>query len=207
MPFHPDQTYPPGIGVDEVGRGAWCGPVIVAAVWFDPAQLDPDLLLQLDDSKAIASPRRRAVLAQKIQSSVPWALGAGSVRTIDRDNILQATLQAMDQAVQRLPQTGAVFIDGQHVPKGLAGRAQAIIQGDAQVPQIAAASIIAKVCRDRMMEILGQRYPGYGWERNVGYGGNAQHAHTIGLHQLGITRHHRKSFKPVREAERMHAAG
>ncbi|MGH1592173.1 ribonuclease HII [Methylobacterium phyllosphaerae] len=189
-PFDPARaaTYPTAIGCDEVGRGALCGPVVVAAVWFDPAAIPADLLAALDDSKRVPEPVRQR-LAPQIQAHARVAVAAGSRALIDRINIRAATLDAMARAVARLGLAAPVLVDGRDALPGLPGRA--VIGGDRMVPQIAAASIVAKVFRDGLMRRLARRHPGYGWERNVGYG---TAVHRAGLAQLGRSPHHRLSF-------------
>jgi ribonuclease HII len=190
MPFDPARAaeYPAVIGCDEVGRGALCGPVMVAAVWFDPVALPPDLLAALDDSKRVPEPVR-ARLAPLIRTHGHVAVAAGSRALIDRINIRAATLDAMARAVARLGLDAPVLVDGRDALPGLPGRA--VVGGDRLVPQIAAASIVAKVFRDDLMRRLAERHPGYGWERNVGYG---TAVHRVGLTKLGRSPHHRLSF-------------
>ncbi|WP_294391976.1 ribonuclease HII [uncultured Sphingomonas sp.] len=182
--------FPPVIGCDEVGRGALCGPVVVCAVWFDPQDLPKGLLGRLDDSKRI-DPAEREALFPIIARAAQVSFAARSARYIDVYNIRNATLQAMHQAVTRLAVAAPVRIDGIDVPKGLSGDAQAVVKGDGKVPQIAAASIMAKVVRDRLMAKLAERHVHYRWEQNAGYGTKA-HRDAIRLH--GHTRHHRCSF-------------
>jgi ribonuclease HII len=182
--------FPPVIGCDEVGRGALCGPVVVCAVWFDPAALPKGVLGRLDDSKRIERDEREELypLIARV-SRVSFA--ARSARTIDRINIRNATLQAMHQAVSRLRVEAPVRIDGIDVPRDLAGDCQAVVKGDGKVPQIAAASIMAKVLRDRLMAKLGRRHACYRWDSNAGYGTKA---HRTAIVEFGHTRHHRRSF-------------
>ncbi|MCJ2144535.1 ribonuclease HII [Methylobacterium sp. E-066] len=190
LPFDPARAadYPAVIGCDEVGRGALCGPVVVAAVWFDPSAIPPALLAALDDSKRVPEPIR-AQLAPLIRTHARVAVAAGSRALIDRINIRAATLDAMLRAVSRLGIAAPVLVDGRDALPGLPGRA--VIGGDGLVPQIAAASIVAKVFRDELMRRLAERHPGYGWERNVGYG---TAIHRAGLTRLGRSPHHRLSF-------------
>lgn len=182
--------FPPVIGCDEVGRGALCGPVMVCAVWFDPEALPKGVLGRLDDSKRIDREEREE-LYPIIARVSKVSFAARSARYIDVYNIRNATLQAMHQAVTRLGIDAPVRIDGIDVPRGLAGDARAVVKGDGKVPQIAAASIMAKVMRDRLMARLGQRHAHYAWESNSGYGTTA-HRNAIRAH--GHTRHHRQSF-------------
>ena len=189
-PFDPDLAarYPIVIGCDEVGRGALSGPVVVAAVWFDPAALPPDLLSALDDSKKLPEPVRNR-LAPLIRRHGRVALAAGSPALIDRINIRAATLDAMARAVTKLGIDAPVYVDGRDALPGFAGKA--LVGGERLVPQIAAASIVAKVMRDAFMRRLARTHPGYGWERNVGYG---TALHRAGLATLGRSAHHRMSF-------------
>jgi ribonuclease HII len=182
--------FPAVIGCDEVGRGALCGPVVVCAVWFDPEALPKGILGRLDDSKRIEREEREELypLIARV-SRVSFA--ARSARYIDVYNIRNATLQAMHQAVTRLRIEAPVRIDGIDVPRGLSGDARAVVKGDGKVPQIAAASILAKVMRDRLMARLGQRHIPYSWDTNSGYG---TPAHRDAIRAHGHTRHHRQSF-------------
>lgn len=181
-------------GVDEVGRGPLCGPVVAAAVILDPRNL-PRELAGLDDSKRL-SPQRRAHFADILRGCAVIGIGAASVTEIDGINILQASLLAMHRALAVLPSIpDAALIDGNRAPKGLGFPAQTLVKGDQLSLSIAAASVIAKVVRDRAMVQLAMRYPGYGWDRNAGYG-TAEHLAALLL--LGATPHHRRSFAPVR---------
>ncbi|MGF1475631.1 MAG: ribonuclease HII [Geminicoccaceae bacterium] len=174
-------------GVDEVGRGPWAGPVVAAAVILTHP------IPGLADSKALSG-RRRQHLAALIREQAVWGLGAASVSEIDRLNILQASLLAMRRAIGSLPATpDRLLVDGRDGP-GLAIPTEAIIGGDRLVPEISAASVLAKVTRDRLMAKLARRGPGYGWERNAGYG-TAEHRRQLVVH--GVSVHHRRSFKPI----------
>jgi len=177
-------------GVDEVGRGPLCGPVTAAAVILDPAHI-PD---GLADSKTLSSAKRErlyALLMECAQVSVAHA----SVEEIDSLNILRASHLAMERAVAGLAlPPDHLLIDGNMIPKGLTIRAQAVVKGDGKSLSIAAASIIAKVTRDRIMVDLAQQHPGYGWETNAGY---PTKDHLAALLNLGVTPWHRRSFKPV----------
>ncbi len=177
-------------GVDEVGRGPLAGPVTAAAVILDPARIPPFLA----DSKALTAAKREA-LYDLILSSAQCCIAHASVEEIDQLNILRASHLAMERAVAGLPQTPChILIDGHMIPANLKGRASAIVKGDAKSLSIAAASIIAKVARDRIMVDLAQQYPGYGWEANAGY---PTKLHQSALLNLGVTPAHRRSFKPV----------
>ncbi|GJD57384.1 ribonuclease HII [Methylobacterium dankookense] len=191
-PFDPASaaSYPAVIGCDEVGRGALCGPVVVAAVYFDPAVLPSDLLTRLDDSKRVPEPIREA-LTPLIRQHARVAVAAGSRALIDRVNVRVATLDAMARAVRRLGLDATVLVDGRDPVPGLSQACRAVIGGDRLVPQIAAASIVAKTVRDGLMRRLASRHPDYAWERNVGYG---TAAHRSGLAARGRSPHHRLTF-------------
>ena len=177
-------------GVDEAGRGPWAGPVVAAAVVLDRGCIPPGL----DDSKKL-TPRRRAALFDAIRAAASVGVGIASVEEIDALNILRANDLAMLRAIGALqPAPEAALIDGNRVPPGLPCRARALVGGDGRSLSIAAASIIAKVTRDRIMGELAGAHPGYGWERNMGYG-TAEHR--AGLIRLGVTPHHRRSFRPI----------
>jgi ribonuclease HII len=182
----------PICGVDEAGRGPWAGPVLAAAVILDPRALP----FGVDDSKKL-NPEKREELAAIIRATAHIGLGAASACEIDRINVHNATLLAMARAVGALKvRPRLALIDGRHMPR-LAMPAKAIVDGDARSLSIAAASIIAKVARDHLMRRLGRQYPGYGWERNKGYG---TPEHERALIRLGPSPHHRLSFAPVRAA-------
>ena len=189
--FSIEDSYPgPIAGVDEAGRGPWAGPVVAAAVVLARG----DVPAGLDDSKKLSA-KRRAALFDKIMEQAWVGVGIGSVEEIDRINIARANDLAMERAVRALD-VAPVFllIDGRWVPPALCGQAEAVVKGDARSLSIAAASIIAKVTRDRIMADLDRECPGYGWSRNQGYG-TAEH--TAALERLGVTPHHRRSFRPV----------
>lgn len=177
-------------GVDEVGRGPLAGPVTAAAVVLDVGCIPEGL----NDSKKL-SPRRREALAAQIMAGCDWAVGHASVEEIDALNILRASHLAMCRAVAGLRQRPCrVLVDGNMLPRDLPVPGQAVIKGDALSLSIAAASIVAKLLRDRIMVDLAQQHPGYGWEVNAGY---PTPAHRRALLDLGITPHHRRSFAPV----------
>lgn len=191
------------VGLDEVGRGPWAGPVTAAAVWLNPARLAPGFRAGLDDSKALARARREEIfeemraLAADPDPPLGLALGEASVAEIDRLNILQASLLAMARAVAALGLAPhAALVDGNRAPE-LDCPVTTVVGGDRKCLTIAAASIAAKVTRDRLMARLAEAHPGYGWETNAGYG---TAAHRAGLARLGVTPHHRRSFRPIREA-------
>jgi ribonuclease HII len=177
-------------GVDEAGRGPLAGPVVAAAVVLDPAVIPPGL----DDSKKLTAKRREA-LFDVILASAQVGIGISDVEEIDRINILEASLLAMERAIAALPEPADhCLIDGNIRPRNLIIPCDPVVKGDAISVSIAAASIIAKVTRDRIMVGLAQQHPGYGWERNMGYGAAM---HLSGLRDLGITPHHRRSFAPI----------
>lgn len=193
--FEEDEAGPVA-GVDEAGRGPLAGPVVAAAVILDRRHLPRGI----DDSKRLSAPERAAAFeALTVLAEQGWiriAVAAASAAEIDRLNILQATLLAMRRAVLRLaPAPATALVDGNRAPD-LPCRVRTIVDGDALSLSIAAASIIAKVIRDRAMARLARRYPGYGWERNMGYG---TAVHRSALDRLGPTPHHRRSFAPLRQ--------
>lgn len=177
-------------GVDEVGRGPLAGPVCAAAVVLDPARIPPGL----NDSKKLTAARRLALFDQII-AQADVSIATATVAEIDTLNILRASHLAMVRAVAGLSSSpDHVLIDGNLMPRGLTISAETIISGDARSLSIAAASIVAKVWRDRHMVDLAQQFPGYGWDKNAGY---PTVAHKSALINLGVTPHHRRSFKPV----------
>ncbi len=182
----------PVAGVDEAGRGPLAGPVVAAAVVLDPDSIPPGIA----DSKTLA-PEVREELYAKIMATSKVGIGIASVARIDRYNILNATLWAMCQAVKQLdPAPRLALVDGNRPPR-LGCETRCIVQGDAKCLSIAAASIIAKVTRDRLMMELGAAFPGYGFERHKGY---STREHFSAIDRLGVTRHHRRSFRPVQLA-------
>lgn len=182
----------PIAGVDEAGRGPWAGPVVAAAVVLDPAAVPPGL----DDSKKLSAARRADLFDAVLEQAVAVGVGQASVEEIDRINILAASLLAMRRAVADLAvRPAGCLIDGNRDPE-LDLPARPIVKGDARSLSIAAASIVAKVRRDRIMADLARAYPAYGWERNAGYG---VPAHRDALHRVGPCVHHRRSFAPIRD--------
>ena len=178
-------------GVDEVGRGPLCGPVIAAAVILDPARP----IVGLNDSKKLTARQREVLFELICDQALAWSLGRAEVAEIDELNILHATMLAMQRAVTGLSMLPELaYVDGNRCPK-LPCRAEAVIKGDSKVPEIAAASIIAKVTRDREMVTLDQQWPGYGIAGHKGY---PTAAHLAALKRLGPTPIHRRSFRPVR---------
>ena len=182
----------PVAGIDEAGRGPWAGPVVAAAVILDPTRIPAGI----DDSKALEPEDREAIYARLI-AVAEIGVGIADVRRIDRDNILNATMWAMAQAMRKLQSKPRLaLIDGNRAPD-LRCQTRTVVGGDAKCLSIAAASIIAKVTRDRLMIALGQELPNYGFERHKGYG-TPEHQTAIGRH--GVTPHHRRSFRPVQMA-------
>lgn len=178
-------------GVDEVGRGPLAGPVVAAAVILDPAQP----ISGLADSKKLSEARREGLAEEIREHAIAWALGRAEVEEIDRLNILQASLLAMQRAVVALqPAAEYALVDGNRLPI-LPCPAEAVIKGDDRVLAISAASIIAKVARDNEMVSLDAQYPGYGLAKHKGY---PTRVHLEALENLGISAIHRRSFRPVR---------
>lgn len=183
-------------GVDEAGRGPLAGPVVAAAVVLDTAALDLPVFQKLDDSKRMTIKSRDA-LYDAIMETADVGVGICTVDEIDLLNILGATMKAMADAVRALdPAPDVALVDGNREP-ALPCMCACVVKGDARSLSIAAASVIAKVTRDRIMHDLDRRHPGYGWARNAGYG-TAEHL--AALRERGVTEHHRKSFAPVRDA-------
>ena len=179
-------------GVDEVGRGAWSGPVVAAAVRFEKRHD----IIGLADSKVL-SPQMRIKLYFEILETFPVGVSFLSVKAIDTVNILNSALSAMQEAARKVSKPeDSLFFDGYSLPEGLSSNAKAysIVKGDSKIASIAAASIVAKVSRDFYMKSLNIRYPGYGWEKNVGYG---VEQHKAAIYKLGINAEHRRSFKPI----------
>lgn len=187
----------PVIGVDEVGRGPWAGPVFACAALIYEQSAPPELVDLLNDSKALSKARREA-LAPLIEAHGVVALGEASVEEIDALNVLAASMLAMRRAVDALTRRigappGLALVDGNRRPD-LDCPLETVVKGDGRSLSIAAASIYAKVMRDRHMCVLSTQHPGYGWERNAGYG---VAEHRLGLQRLGVTTHHRRTFKPI----------
>ena len=177
-------------GVDEVGRGSLIGPVYAAAVILNKS-INKKLL---KDSKSLNKDKRE-FLSKYIKKNSIWAIGKASVGEIDKINILNASLLAMKRAIIKLKQKPTlVLIDGNKLPKIKNYNLNFVIKGDQKIPSISAASIIAKVTRDKMISALGRKFRGYNWDKNYGYG-TKQHLKAI--KNLGITPHHRKTFSPI----------
>jgi ribonuclease HII len=187
-------------GIDEAGRGPLAGPVVAAAAVIDRDAAKRKLLKLINDSKKLELEDREAAYEAMVASGlVKYAVAEATVEEIDRINILQATFLAMRRALEALAQQpevqlDVVLIDGNQIPPQLCCRAETIVGGDAASYSIAAASIFAKVTRDRYMARLAETFPGYGWETNRGYGSEQ---HLSALKQLGPTPHHRMSFAPL----------
>ncbi|MFS8839705.1 ribonuclease HII [Synechococcus sp. W55.2] len=181
-------------GVDEVGRGALAGPVVAAAVIL-PAQMDPKELEGVRDSKQLR-PQQRAQWAERIrQVALAVGVGSASAAEIDRLNIRQATVLAMQRALAKLDRIEHILLDGLPLAE-LGSRQTALVKGDQISLSIAAASVVAKVWRDALMQSWDRQYPGYGWRTNVGYG---TREHRLALQNLGPTPQHRRSFAPLAE--------
>ena len=179
-------------GVDEVGRGAWSGPVVAAAVRFEK----PHKIKGLADSKAL-SPEMRVKLYFEILENFTVGVSFSSAKVIDTVNVSNSSLYAMQEAVQKVSKTkDSLFFDGKLLPEAFrsSANARSIVKGDSKIASIAAASIVAKVSRDFFMKSLNIRYPGYGWEKNVGYG---VEKHKIAIYRLGVNTEHRRSFSPI----------
>ncbi len=179
-------------GVDEAGRGPLAGPVVAAAVILNPEKL----LKGVADSKKLTEKKREALYDQIIESCLAYGIARAEVDEIDRLNILNASLLAMQRAIAQLTiRPEKVLVDGSVCPE-LSIEVEAIVKGDDKIPAISAASILAKVTRDREMLLLEKEFPGYGFAEHKGYG---TEMHLAAIHRLGITPIHRKSFLPIRQ--------
>ena len=177
-------------GVDEVGRGSLVGPVYAAAVILEK-KIDKK---KLKDSKKL-SKKNREILDVYIRKNCIWAIGSASLKEIEKHNILNASLLAMKRAIKKLKKKPKlVLIDGNKVPKLQNYKIKNIIKGDQKVPEISAASIIAKVSRDRLITKISKKYKNYSWNKNAGYGTSE---HLKAIKKFGVTKHHRKTFRPV----------
>ena len=177
-------------GVDEVGRGSLIGPVYASAVILNKS-INIKLL---KDSKSLKKSQRE-ILSKYIKQNSIWSIGRASVKEIEKINILHASLLAMKRAIKKLKKKPShVLIDGNKLPNMKNYKLKSIIKGDQKIPSISAASIIAKVTRDKMISDLGKKFKGYNWQKNFGYG-TSQHLKAIKI--LGITKHHRKTFSPI----------
>jgi len=190
----PELVIPAGrvAGVDEAGRGPLAGPVVAGAVILDPE----NPIEGLDDSKRLSASRRERLFDEIQEKALAWSVASATVAEIDSINILQATMLAMQRAVNALlPTAEHALIDGNRCPE-LSCPARAIVKGDSKVAAISAASILAKVTRDREMQLLDIKYPGYGLAQHKGY---PSKAHIAALEMLGVTPVHRRSYAPVRK--------
>ncbi len=177
-------------GVDEVGRGSLIGPVYAAAVILNKS-INKKLL---KDSKTLTK-SKRVILSKYIKKNSVWSIGKASVKEIEKINILQASLLAMKRAIKKLKKKPTiVLIDGNKLPKIKNYNLRSIVKGDQKIPSISAASIIAKVTRDKMMSNLGKKFKGYYLDKNSGYG---TRQHLKAIKNLGITSEHRKTFSPI----------
>tara|TARA_B100000674_G_C37564999_1_gene789090 strand:- start:25 stop:585 length:561 start_codon:yes stop_codon:yes gene_type:complete len=177
-------------GVDEVGRGSLVGPVLAAAVILNKS-IKKKLL---KDSKKL-SKTQREILFKYIKKNSIWATGKASVKEIEKMNILQASLLAMKRAIKNLDKKpNLILVDGNKSPKMLGYKLKSIIKGDQKIPSISAASIVAKVTRDKLITKLGKKFKGYYWDKNMGYGTKI---HLKAIKTFGITSEHRKSFAPI----------
>lgn len=182
-------------GIDEAGRGPWAGPVHAAAVIFADGGPPAKLAARINDSKQLSASQREALYPELFEVA-KIGIGEASVGEIDRLNILTATHLAMTRALKALDNPpDAALVDGNRAPE-LPCPVRCVVKGDSKSLSIAAASIIAKVTRDRYMTELAAQHPGYAWERNFGYGTKQ---HQEGLARLGVTAHHRRSFRPIRK--------
>ncbi len=184
-------------GVDEAGRGPLAGPVVAGAVIFPNFEITDYLKENLDDSKKLKPKIREEIYEKLIESNAIIGCGQASVEEIDKLNILQATFLAMKRAVSQLSTKPTyILIDGNLVPPGLPCAGKSLVKGDAKSLSISAASIIAKVSRDRLMKGLSIDFPNYGWDKNAGYGTKD---HLKAIDEFGITIHHRRSFAPIKQ--------
>ena len=184
-------------GLDEAGRGPWCGPVVAGCVCWPDRQIPPNLAAAINDSKKLSAAKRDILFDQIMNSNALVGIGQASAREIDDLNILRASFLAMQRALDEVRSRGYnpayALIDGNRLPDWDMPM-RAIIGGDGKSLSIAAASIVAKVTRDRIMTDLAKDYPAYGWDKNAGYGTKM---HITALNQYGITPHHRLSYAPI----------
>ena len=177
-------------GVDEVGRGSLIGPVYAAAVILNNS-INKKIL---KDSKKLTK-NKREILSKYIKKNSIWSIGKASIKEIEKNNILNASLLAMKRAIIKLKKKPTlVLIDGNKLPKIKNYKLNSIIKGDQKIPEISAASILAKVTRDKMISNLGKNFKDYNWNKNYGYGTKE---HIKAIKRLGITPHHRKTFSPI----------
>lgn len=188
-------------GVDEAGRGPWVGPVVAGCAVFLSRDVDGLLLSELNDSKKLSKKKREMLydllMKEKDKGTMLLGIGEASAKEVDEINILNASFLAMKRAVAASGAKPAlVLVDGNRLCSDFDFKARAVVKGDAKSYSIAAASILAKVYRDRLMEKMAEVYPGYGFEKNAGYGTKA---HIEGLKQFGVTPEHRRSYAPIKE--------
>ena len=177
-------------GVDEVGRGSLVGPVFAAAVILKK-KINKKVL---KDSKKLTKINRQ-ILEKYIKKNSYWSIGSASLKEIEKLNILNASLLAMKRAIMKLKKKpGQILIDGNKIPKIKNYNLKYVIKGDEKIPEISAASIIAKVSRDRLITKMSKKYIKYSWNKNAGYGTKS---HLLAIKKFGITKHHRKTFKPI----------
>ncbi len=177
-------------GVDEVGRGSLVGPVCAAAVILKQ-NINKK---KLKDSKKI-SKKQRELLEKYIKKNSYWSIGFASLKEIEKLNILNASLLAMKRAIRKLKEKpGKILIDGNKLPKMENYNLKYVIKGDQKIPEISAASIIAKVSRDRLISKMSKKFSKYKWDKNAGYGTKD---HIAAIRKFGVTKHHRKTFKPI----------
>ena len=180
-------------GIDEAGRGPWAGPVVAAAVVLNQSKMPDELRFGIKDSKVISSAKRERLFSL-LRLYAEIGVGRAEVTEIDETNILSATFMAMKRALQALSiSVDIALVDGSQAPN-LPCKVETLVKGDSLSLSIAAASIVAKVHRDREMAMLAKTFPGYGWEKNAGYGTKE---HREALERIGVTPHHRKTFSPV----------
>ena len=177
-------------GVDEVGRGSLIGPVYAAAVILKK-KLDKK---KLKDSKKLTK-KNREILEKYIKKNSYWSIGSASLKEIEKFNILNASLLAMKRAIKKLnKKPSRVLIDGNKIPKIKNYNLKYIVKGDEKIPEISAASIIAKVARDRLITKMSKKFTKYAWDKNAGYGTKF---HLVAIKKFGVTKHHRKTFSPI----------
>ena len=177
-------------GVDEVGRGSLIGPVYAAAVILKK-NLDKK---KLKDSKKLTK-KNREILEKYIKKNSYWSIGSASLKEIEKFNILNASLLAMKRAIKKLnKKPSRVLIDGNKIPKIKNYNLKYVVKGDEKIPEISAASIIAKVARDRLITKMSKKFTKYAWDKNAGYGTKF---HLVAIKKFGVTKHHRKMFSPI----------
>ncbi len=188
-------------GLDEAGRGPWCGPVVAACAYWPDYNIPETLAKCIDDSKKLSAAKRESLYEQIIQSSCIFGIGQASAEEIDTLNILRATFLAMRRAIKQATQQFNILpdfalIDGNRLPNDWSIPTQCVIKGDHLSLSIATASILAKVTRDRILTDLSIQYPQYGWDRNAGYGTKE---HIAAIEKYGITEYHRRTYAPIKK--------